>query len=54
MHSGGWSINGVTTTLINSSYVQCVTSHLACYAVLFGDAAGISSNDTIVRISFLI
>ena len=35
--------------LINSSYVQCVASHLACFAVL-SDASGTSSMENIVRI----
>ena len=49
IHSGGWSTNEVTTMLINSSYIQCVASHLACFAVL-SDASGTSDRETTVRL----
>ena len=48
-YSGKWSTNGVTTRLINSSYVQCLATHLACFAIL-SDASGIPGRDTLVRL----
>ena len=35
--------------MINSSYVQCTASHLACFAVL-SDASGTSDRETTVRL----
>ena len=49
IHSGGWSTNKVTTMLINSSYIQCLASHLACFAVL-SDVSGTSGRETAVRL----
>ena len=50
---GGWSTNGITTKMINSSYVQCSASHLTCFAVLFGNASSTSTSETTVRKHYL-
>ena len=49
-HSGEWSTKGVTTKLINSSYVQCVSSHLTCFTILSDAKSGTPS----VRLQFLL